>query len=217
MSGDRQSVIDRLVADLSPVDPPGRLPLLAAFWFLGSWVWVVAATLMMGPMRPGSLQQLVHEPHFGLETLAGLLAGAVVAWIAFAETVPGRSRRPIFLAAMSLTAIWLASHIIGFAYPALEPSMLGKRPYCVFETLIYAIPPVLAGLWLARRRYVLRSSKAGALIGLAAGMMPALFMQLACMYEPSHIMTFHIIPGLAIAVPAALAGAWLLRTTAPVD
>jgi hypothetical protein len=118
---------------------------------------------------------------------------------------------------MSLTAIWLASHIIGFAYPALEPSMLGKRPYCVFETLIYAIPPVLAGLWLARRRYVLRSSKTGALIGLAAGMMPALFMQLACMYEPSHIMTFHIVPGLAIAVPAALAGAWLLRTTAPVD
>ena len=34
MSGDRQSVIDQLVADLSPVDVPRRLPALAAFWFL---------------------------------------------------------------------------------------------------------------------------------------------------------------------------------------
>jgi acyl-CoA synthetase (NDP forming) len=85
----------------------------------------------------------------------------------------------------------------------------------MLETL-FEIPPLLAGLWLARRRYVLRSSRAGALIGLAAGMMPALFMQLACMYEPSHIMTFHIVPGLAIAIPAALAGAWLLRTDASV-
>jgi hypothetical protein len=216
MSGDRQSVIDKLVADLSPIEAPRRLPALAAFWFLGSWLWVVVATLLMGPMRPGSLQQLVHEPHFGLETLTGLVAGSMVAWIAFAETVPGRPRRPIVQAAMGLTTVWLASHIIGFAYPALEPSMLGKRPYCVFETLIYAIPPLLAGLWLARRRYVLRSSRTGALIGLAAGMMPALFMQLACMYEPSHIMTFHIVPGLAIAIPAALAGAWLLRTDASV-
>ena len=41
-------------------------------------------------------------------------------------------------------------------------------------------------------------------LGLAAGMLPALYMQLACMYEPLHILTLHILPGLAMVLMAAV-------------
>ena len=43
-------------------------------------------------------------------------------------------------------------------------------------------------------------------VGLVAGLLPALYMQFACMYAPAHILMFHIGPGLAVAGLAALAG-----------
>ena len=43
-------------------------------------------------------------------------------------------------------------------------------------------------------------------LGLAAGMLPALYMQIACMYLPAHILQFHILPGLMVVfVGAAVA------------
>jgi hypothetical protein len=36
--------------------------------------------------------------------------------------------------------------------------------------------------------------------GLAAGLIPALYMQIACMYDPGHILLFHILPGLSVAL-----------------
>ena len=90
--------------------------------------------------------------------------------------------------------------------------MLGKRPHCFAETLLYSAPPVIAGLWLLKRRYVLRGARAGALLGLAAGSLPALMMQIACMYSPEHILAFHIGPALAVAGAGAVLGAWLMRS-----
>ena len=40
--------------------------------------------------------------------------------------------------------------------------------------------------------------------GLVAGMLPALYMQIACMYTPLHILKFHIAPGLMVALVAPL-------------
>jgi hypothetical protein len=49
-------------------------------------------------------------------------------------------------------------------------------------------------------------------IGLAAGMLPALYMQLACMYEPSHILGYHILPGLLmVGAAAGIAAKWRPR------
>ena len=55
-------------------------------------------------------------------------------------------------------------------------------------------------------------ARAGALLGLAAGSLPALMMQIACMYSPEHILAFHIGPALAVAGAGAALGAWLMRS-----
>ena len=46
------------------------------------------------------------------------------------------------------------------------------------------------------------------LLALAAGMIPALFMQVACMYDPSHILLLHILPGLSMVLGAAALASW---------
>jgi hypothetical protein len=89
--------------------------------------------------------------------------------------------------------------------------MLGKRPHCFVEVLIYGVPILVAGLLLLRRLAPLGRWSAGFVMGAAAGVIPALLMQLACIYIPSHILIYHIAPALAVAVLGALAGRLLLR------
>jgi hypothetical protein len=211
MARDRHTVVAALVDDLTPVTPHASLVGPAAAWWVISWLWVIAATLAYGPLRPGALAALGSVPHFAAESLLGLLAGLLITWIGFAESVPGMARRSLALLAVAIGGLWVTSYLAGFVVPALEPSMAGKRPHCFFETLVYALPPIVVGVWMLRRRYALRAVRAGALIGLAAGSLPALLMQVACMYSPEHILLFHIGPGLAMGVVGAAAGAWLAR------
>lgn len=70
----------------------------------------------------------------------------------------------------------------------------------------------LAALYLIRRLYPLRFTRTAMAFSLAAGMIPALYMQLACMYKATHILTFHILPGLLmVLVGAAIATLWQRR------
>ena len=88
--------------------------------------------------------------------------------------------------------------------------MLGKREHCVWETFIYALPPMLLAFVLTRRLYPLQPVQTAMYFSLAAGMMPALYMQIACMYAPDHILKFHILPGLIVVFVGATI-AWASR------
>jgi hypothetical protein len=107
-------------------------------------------------------------------------------------------------------AAWLALMIAGFWFPALDTGMSGKRPHCNLETILYALPPLLLGLWQVRRLYPLRPVQTALAVGLAAGLFGAWYMQLACMYEPAHGLVLHLLPGLStVPLAGALAYFWL--------
>ena len=185
---------------------------LALLWLIGAWISVVAATVAVQPMRPGFAGQLVASPRFAIETLLGLAAGAVAIRAAFALGIPGwgSPRRQIALP-LALLAFWVSAYFYGLVNPALEPSMLGKRPHCFVEGLVYGVGIMVAGLLLLRRLAPLGRWSAGFVVGAAAGAIPSLLMQLACIYIPSHILAYHIAPGLAVALLGTLAGRLLLR------
>jgi hypothetical protein len=205
-------LISNLSRNLAPVAPPTNINRLALAWFLLSAIYVVAVTNLFGPIRPGAISQLGTEPRFLFESLLGVAAILWTSLLAFRSAVPAALSKQFAVTGMVLMALWLAQYVIGFVSPALEPSRLGKRSYCYFETLVYALPVILTGLLLIRRLYPLRPVRTAMSIGLAAGMMPALYMQLACMYEPAHILAFHILPGLLmVAVGAGIAAKWKLR------
>lgn len=72
--------------------------------------------------------------------------------------------------------------------------MAGKRAHCAIEAFLYSMPPTLCALWLQQRRYALRPVRALVKSAVAAGLLGALVMQVACMYEPAHILKFHVLP-----------------------
>lgn len=204
-------LIENLSRNLAPVAPASNVNRVALAWLVSSAVFVVAITQLVDPVRPGAFSQLLAEPRFLLETLLGVAAIACTALFAFRSAVPGELTRKFAVAGIVLMALWLAQYVVGLASPALEPSEWGKRPFCYLETMIYAMPPILAAVILARRRYPLHYTRTAMSLALTAGMIPALFMQVACMYVPSHILLFHILPGLSmVLVGAALAEWWRL-------
>lgn len=196
---DRKQLISTLVDDLSV--KPRQLPILitALLWWLLSWAYVALTTLMMGPFRPSAYYDITHSQHFQVESLIGLLAGLLMAVVAWYGSVPGALSRRMLMGAYLLAIIWIGFYVAGFLNPslsALEPSMLGKREYCYLEAFVSTFPPTLIGCFYVAKRFPLKTLQTGMLMGLAAGMMPALIMQFACMYEAEHTLTHHILPGI---------------------
>jgi hypothetical protein len=208
----RHDLIRELAGDLRPAPrlvDPRRLALL---WLVVSWVFVTAITWTMAPFRPGFADQLLSHPRFALETLFGLGAGAVAIALCFQLGIPGSGsvRRRVGIALGGL-GIWALAYFYGLADPALEPSMAGKRPFCVHEVLAYGLPVTLLALAGLRRLAPLRRAGAGLIAGAAGGSIPGLLMQVACMYDPAHILSFHIAPIAVLASVGALLGPLVLR------
>lgn len=197
--------ITSLVDALQPVRPSGRTRGRSLAWIAIAWLGAASVTLALAPLRPGVLGQLVNHPAFLLENLLGLASGGLLAFAAFALCIPGDRPLRRALPAMGALALWTGSYIYALFHPALPVSMLGKRPGCELQVLLLSVPLLLLGLLGARRLAPLHPALSGALLGAAAGAIPALLMQLACMYVPAHILSHHIAP---VFVLAAL-GAWL--------
>jgi hypothetical protein len=208
------ALIDSLAIDLQPSRRSWNINLLAAAWLLFSAAYVVIVAHLLGPIRPEAITQLQNEPRFLLESLLGIAAITLTAFCAFRAAVPGALSRPLLGVTAGLIVLWVLSYVAGLYSPTLAPSMAGKREHCSLETFFYATPPMIAAFLLARRLYPLQPAKTAILIGLAAGMLPALYMQIACMYEPTHILKFHILPGLTVGFASlSVTFGWLkLRT-----
>ena len=199
-----------LSRDLRAVAPPVSIERIWLGWLLMSAAFVVGLIHWMGPVRPGALDQLLSGGRFALETLLGLFAITAGSLAAFRSSVPGALSQGLTRIAFGALLAWIGFYLFGLYSPALEPSMAGKRDYCVWETFVYAGPPMFAAIWLMRRYYPLQPLRTALAAGVMAGMLPALYMQLACMYVPAHILSFHIAPGLMVG-PLALGVAWLWR------
>ncbi len=210
MTDARNQLIERLAQDLQPVRTRALPVYVGLLWWALSWAFVASIALLIEPPRSGALAQAATHSQFLLESLLGLVAAAVVAVFAFSDSIPANARRAVLPVGLVLAAAWVLAYVIGLDYPALEPSMAGKRPHCFLETFIYSVPPTLAGIYLCRRYYVLAPLRTTALISMAAAMLPALLMQFACMYDPAHILSRHILP-ISLVVAAATLTHWLIN------
>jgi hypothetical protein len=212
MNRERDRLIDDLVADLRPVRRPGRTGMSVAAWLVLAFAYSLVMILATGPMRPGAFRDLLEYPWFVLETALALLAIALLAAATLRSTVPGGSvaTRRLWWTLLPLAA-WIAIYVVGLWHPAHPVSTLGDRGVCDLQVLLFSLPTLGLMLWFARRQFPLRPRLTGMLAGAAAAAIPGALMQFACMYEPRHILLFHIAPMLACAALGALAGPLLLK------
>ncbi len=194
------NLIDDLANDLAPVEPPRGVAPSSLSWLLLGWTAVVLATMASGTFRPGVGEQLASAPRFVLESVVGWAVGAAAIWAAMAGGIPGNgSTAKRGWAVILLAASWAAIVAAGLVWPLFPPSMAGKRYLCHLETVLFAVPPLILALAMMRQRLSLEPRWTGFLMGLAAGSIPALIMQWACMYDPLHVLKLHLAPALLVA------------------
>ncbi len=197
-----------LIKSLSEQVPPVKVlmnpDLLALLWLLGSIVYCLIVIHLFGTIRSNAYSQLISEPRFMLEMVTGLIAIVLTSVVAFRYTVPGAVSRSAKMAASIVVLFWIGLNVYGLFDPAIEPSFEGYRHYCAYEIFSNALLPLFIAGLLARRRLVLELTNTGFGLGLAAGMIPAWYMQMACMYSPEHMLRFHLLPAIAVAGAAVL-------------
>jgi len=207
--------VDALVADLHPVRPASALPRSLATWLPIVIATVTGLILATGPLRPGNAGPLMTE-RLWLEVTAGLLAAVALIAAGLELGVPGRPRLSrLLLPAAAGVALFCAFVLAGGTLlPGLEgpvPSMAGKREHCFIEGLMIGVIPAFLLVLRLPARALSAGAPAGALLGAGAAMLPAIGMQIACMYDAEHALHFHLPPILIIGTGAALLGAWLMR------
>ncbi|MCR9278764.1 MAG: DUF1109 domain-containing protein [Pseudomonadaceae bacterium] len=199
---EREELINRLSSQsaFTHADPQRR----GWLWLVISIAWVIGIGLFLDPVRSTSFAQLVSVPRFSLEMFLGAVAALAGTRAAFALAVPGVATPRIIGLAWLSASLWLIAIALTFITPALEPSMFGKRESCEWEAYLLSVPPILLGVMLQKRGAVLNPIAASALTGLTAGLLPALFMQMACMVDPWHSLSHHVAPMLAVTAAATL-------------
>ena len=99
-----------------------------------------------------------------------------------------------------LLAVFVGSIVAGFAMESPEASRTGARPLCDLEVLIYGSGALAGFLFLLRKGILGSGNWDRWRIGLSAGLISALTMQLACMYDPWPALLFHYGPTLILAL-----------------
>ena len=212
MKRPREELIRELAGDLAP--PPRLASARGAgvAWLAASLGFVAFATLATGPLRPGALRQLVAEPGFGLAEGLGLAAGALAILGLMRLRIPGLASGPRGAApALALLLAWSGLLLLGWLGGRTPVSTLGARPGCWLQVVLFALPPLAAALFVARRAAPLERAWTGLLAGVAAGALAALAMELACMHDPLHALTAHLSPIGLVAAAGALLGRVILR------
>ena len=209
---ERESLVDELVDGLRPAPPLHTPRALGWLWAAGAWLVVAVGMAWTEPFRPGFVGQLAGSAHFAAEMIVGLVSSVVAAWTLFSIAAPG-PRHPGRLAtgALALLAAWASVYVVALYVPALEPSPVGMRSACRNEVLIWGLLALAPALIALRRLAPLARVWTGALAGAAAASIPALLMEIACMYVPGHILQNHLAPIVVVALVGAAVGRLVLR------
>ncbi len=199
MAIDPNKFIDHLVADLKPT-PPLRSPEFRAAIFFSFLAVVTALTILwVHEYRPGFWTQLNEHWRLQVEIVSGIVLTLSTFYIVFASSIPGETvNRGVQLTCLASFFVFAGSLGIGFGTASPEASMLGARPFCELEVLIYGGLSMAGLFYLIRNGIIVSYSSKNLLLGFSAGLISALIMQLACMYDPLHGLLFHFIPALLL-------------------
>lgn len=205
-----------ILANLKPVRP--LAPPFQRSILLVPWALLALATFWSKfGFRP-DLPQLGAVLAWGL-SIAQLLLALMVAAGSLRESTPGSGlpRATLWACALGAFGFHLAGLALAFQrspFPAPPGLASVELHACLYYEFLIATPLLLIGLWLLNRGLPFRPATAGALAGLAAGLLADSSWRLICPFTfPSHVLPSHTGPILAMVAIGAGLGAILERFT----
>lgn len=188
--------IDGLVADLKPVKPLLPIKVRTLVWFIIQTVIVSGVLFALAPWRPGFLEDL-QRPRFALEIVLWLLSIVWLGGLGLQSVIPGAEKKWMRSVSFIPLILLVGGLCLSLVSPARAPTMLGKRPLCFLEVIIYSLIPLTHFAYLLRKGFIVKYGRSIVLMGLSCSLIPAALMHVACMYNPMHVILFHLLPAFA--------------------
>ncbi len=205
-----RALVRRLATEVKPTRRLWSVGVRLGIWILlevGVLAWVVTHT-------DNDFIQKLRQPVYTIEILFFAAAAIISATLALRSAVPGRALRA---SEATLAAVLL---LTGAALVAAGP-MNTTNPLgdfvraglpCARETWMLAAAPLLLLWWMVRRGASMRGGLSGLLVGAGALFFSFAMMRIACpIDEPLHVLTWHLLPALALIALSTLAGGVWLR------
>lgn len=204
-------LVEALAAAVGPVRPlwPVRMR-------LGLWLLLETILLLWVATHTGNdfVRKLGHLD-WALEVAFFAAAATLAAALALRAAIPGRSAGPLAVALVVMLVL-AGTALVALGAPARMGYPLGEFVRvgipCALETCILAALPWAALWWAVKRGAPMRGAAAGSLTGAAALFFSFALMRIKCpIDEPLHLITWHLMPALAVIALSALVGAAWLR------
>jgi hypothetical protein len=212
-----RSLVRQLAAEVKPTRPlwsvGGRLGLWMALE-IGVLAWVATHT------RNDFMQKL-QQPVYAIEVLFFSAAALISAALALRSAIPGRALRAsevTFAAVLVLVGTLLVAAVEPIDATTSLSGFVRVGVPCAYGIGIFAAIPLLLLWWLVRRGASMSGGLSGLLAGAGASFFSFAMLRLKCpIDEPLHILTWHLLPALALTALSTLAGGRWLRFRSPVQ
>ena len=174
-----QSLIHALATQLAPVRPL-RSP---ATRLLG---WCTGLVLLVGVLLWHFGDRAMLARWAAAPDLAWAAAGAAgtaltATWAVFCLGVPGYSPRWSW-APLPFALLWIGASGLGclrtWVTPGTQIGALGETTHCLVFILAFSVPLSAALVWLLRRAYPMRPTRAAMMIGLSSAATSAALLQI---------------------------------------
>jgi hypothetical protein len=211
-----RSLVRQLAAEVKPTRPlwsGGRLGLWMALE-IGVLAWVATHT------RNDFMQKL-QQPVYAIEVLFFSAAALISSALALRSAIPGRALRAsevTFAAVLVLVGTLLVAAVEPIDATTSLSGFVRVGVPCAYGIGIFAAIPLLLLWWLVRRGASMSGGLSGLLAGAGASFFSFAMLRLKCpIDEPLHILTWHLLPALALTALSTLAGGRWLRFRSPVQ
>jgi hypothetical protein len=217
-----EDLIVQLASSAGAVRPLPKPSARLARWTAGAISLIALGVLVIGPRE--DVLTAIRQPTFVVLALVTFSTVLLAAASAFALSVPGDERAPVYRAtalfAGSAWAFMLIVRLLDGGDLARRVLPLPIHALCVIEIAGLGFVPAWALVAMLRRAAPLRPAWSGALAALAAAALGAAGTQLLCpIDDPAHQLVGHLLPVILLALAGTIAGRrafdWLRRPPVP--
>lgn len=206
-----RALVRRLATEVTPTRRLWSVGVRLGIWILlevGVLAWVIIHT-------DNDFIKKLRQPVYAFEILCFAAAAIISATLALRSAIPGRALRAsegTFAAVLVL----VGAALVAAAEPMNTSNLLGDFVRtglpCARGTWMLGALPLLLLWWMVRRGASMRGGLSGLLVGAGALFFSFAMMRVACpIDEPLHVLTWHLLPALALIALSTLAGGTWLR------
>jgi hypothetical protein len=206
-----RALVRRLATDFKPRRRLWSVGVRLGLWLLlevGVLAWVVTHT-------DNDFIEKLRQPIYAIQILFFAAAAIISATLALRSAIPGRTMRASE-ATLAAILVLAGAALVTVAEPMNTTNPLGDFVRaglpCARATWMLAALPLLLLWWMVRRGAPMRGGLSGLFVGAGALFFSFAIMRVGCpIDEPLHILTWHLLPALALTALSTLAGGVWLR------